>query len=140
MWIGTTLAIIAGCSALVGQGGNRVFVFVIGYLIIAALLLRAWLVLPHQAMVQARDKLLQPLTDEYERALSETISGTMGDTAAINEGTERLAALQKRYEQVRNSFPTWPIEIAQLRGLVTLLILPVLFALLPLLIDMFTKK
>jgi hypothetical protein len=140
LWISTTLVIIAGCSALVGQGGNRVFIFVISYLIIAALLLRAWLVLPHQAMVQARNKLLQPLTNEYERALSETTSGAMGDTAAINEGTGRLTALQKRYEQVRNSFPTWPIEIAQLRGLVTLLILPVLFALLPLLIDMFRKK
>ena len=76
----------------------------------------------------------------YERALSETMSGAMSDLAAINEGTERLAALRKRYDEVRDSFPTWPIEIMQLRGLVTLLILPVLLALLPLLLDLFTKK
>jgi hypothetical protein len=68
------------------------------------------------------------------------MSGEMRDLVVINEGTERLAALRKRYEEVHDSFPTWPIEIMQLRGLVTLLILPVLLALLPLLLDLFTKK
>jgi hypothetical protein len=110
------------------------------YLLAASLLLRAWLVLPHQAMVQARNKLLHPLTNEYERALGETMSGAMSHVAAINEGTERLVALRKRYEEVHNGFPTWPIEIMQLRGLALLLILPVLLTLLPLLLDLFTKK
>jgi hypothetical protein len=131
---------VFGGSVLQGLGATILFSNFMVYLLIATLPLRAWLVLPHQVMVQARNKLLQPLTNEYERALGETMSGTLGDTTVINEGTERLIALQKRYEQVRNSFPTWPIEIAQLRGLVTLLILPVLLALLPLLVDLFTKK
>ncbi len=63
-----------------------------------------------------------------------------GDTIAINEGTERLAAVQKRYEQIRNSFPTWPIEMVQLRRLAIGLILPFLLSLLPPLVDLFTKK
>jgi hypothetical protein len=68
------------------------------------------------------------------------LSGARGDVAAIKEGTERLAALRKSYEEVRDSIPTWPIEIMQMRGLVTLLILPVLLTLLPLLLGLFTQK
>jgi hypothetical protein len=142
------LVMIAGCSIAVFWGSTSSLGFgrilfladIVAYLLLASLPLRAWLALPHQAMVQARNKLLQPLTNEYERALAETMSGAMSDATAINEGTEWLVALRKRYEEVRNSFPTWPIEIMQLRGLVTLLILPVLLALLPLLLDLFTKK
>ena len=75
-----------------------------------------------------------PLTDEYERAISETMASAKGDNEAIIAGTERLAALQKRYEQVRNSFPTWSIEIVQLRRL------PLLLSLLPSFLNVLTKK
>jgi len=144
LWIGTTLVLIEASYALVGwSSGSKGFdiVFIVGnlllYLILASLLLITWVVLPHQAMVQARNEFLQPLSDEYERTLRETMPSAKGETAEINAGTGRLTALQKRYEQVRNSFPTWPVEIMQLRSLVTLLILPVLLALLPLLINLF---
>ena len=40
----------------------------------------------------------------------------------------------------RNSFPTWPIEIMQLRDLVIVLTLLLLLAVLPGLIEMFVKK
>jgi hypothetical protein len=142
LWISITLVMIGVCFALSSRSLDLTFFLgaIATYLITVPLLLIAWLVLPHHVMVQARNELLQPLTNEYERALCETMSGAMGDTAAINEGTERLVALRKRYEEVRNSFPTWPIEIMQLRGMMTLLILPVLLALLPLLVDLFTKK
>jgi hypothetical protein len=147
LWISTPLVVIAGCSIPAFWGStsslfDRIFLLgdILFYLLAASLLLRAWLVLPHQAMVQARNKLLHPLTNEYERALGETMSGAMSHVAAINEGTERLVALRKRYDEVHSGFPTWPIEIMQLRGLALLLILPVLLTLLPLLLDLFTKK
>ncbi|HTK09049.1 MAG TPA: hypothetical protein VL485_17905 [Ktedonobacteraceae bacterium] len=147
LWISTPLIVIAGCSIPAFWGSasslfDRIFLLgdILFYLLAASLLLRAWLVLPHQAMVQARNRLLHPLTNEYERALGETMSGTMSDATAVNEGTERLVALRKRHEEVHSGFPTWPIEIMQLRGLVTLLILPVLLALLPFLLDLFAKK
>ncbi len=44
------------------------------------------------------------------------------------------------WEEVRNSFPTWPLEIMPLHALVILLILPVLIAVLPSLINLFTKQ
>lgn len=147
LWITIPLMIIVGCGiaawgSIFSQGIDRIFLLgdILLYLFAAALLLGTWIVVPHQAMVQARNKLLQPLTHEHERALGETMAGAMSDLAAINEGTERLTALRKRYEEVRDSFPTWPIEILQLRGLVTILILPILLALLPLLLDLFTRK
>jgi hypothetical protein len=147
LWIAIPLVVIAGCAAPAFWGSassqaDRILILgdVVFYLLAAALPLRAWLALPHQAMVQARNKLLQPLTNEYEQTLSEMLSGARGDVAAIKEGTERLAALRKSYEEVRDSIPTWPIEIMQFRGLVTLLILPVLLTLLPLLLGLFTKQ
>lgn len=147
LWIATPLVVIAGCAAPAFWGSassqsDRILILgdVVFYLLAAALPLRAWLALPHQAMVQARNKLLQPLTNEYEQTLGEMLSGATGDVAAIKEGTERLAALRKSYEEVRDSIPTWPIEIMQFRGLVTLLILPVILTLLPLLLGLFTKQ
>jgi len=147
LWISTPLVVIAGCSIPAFWGSTSSFfdrIFLLGdillYLLAASLLLRAWLVLPHQAMVQARNKLLHPLTNEYERALGETMSGAMSHVTAMNEGTERLVAVRKRYEEVHSGFPTWPIEILQLRGLVMLLILPILLTLLPLLLALFTQK
>jgi hypothetical protein len=146
LWIIIPLMIVIGCGiagwgSIFSRGVDRVLLLsdILFYLLAASLLLGTWIVLPHQTMVQARNKLLQPLTDEYERALGEMMSGGMSDLAEINEGTERLVALRKRYEEVRDSFPIWPIEIMQLRGLVTLLILPVLLSLLPLLLDLFMK-
>lgn len=146
LWIATPLVVIAGCAAPAFWGSassqsDRILILgdVVFYLLAAALPLRAWLALPHQAMVQARNKLLQPLTNEYEQTLGEMLSGDRGNVAVITEGTERLAALRKSYEEVRDSIPTWPIEIVQLRGLVTLLILPVLLTLLPLFLGLFAK-
>jgi hypothetical protein len=147
LWTATPLVVIAGCAAPVFWGSassqsDRVLILgdVMFYLLAAALPLRTWLALPRQAMVQARNKLLQPLTYEYEQTLGEMLSGARGDVAAIKEGTERLAALRASYEEVRDSIPTWPIEIVQLRGLVTLLVLPALLTLLPLLISLFTGQ
>jgi hypothetical protein len=146
LWITLPLMIVIGCGIagwgnLFSHGIDRIFLLgdIVFYLLAASLLLVTWIIFPHQVMVQARNQLLHPLTNEYERALAETMSGEMHDVAAIKEGTKRLVALRKRYEEVRDSFPTWPIEIMQLRGLVTLLILPLLLALLPLLLGLFAK-
>jgi hypothetical protein len=144
LWISIALVMIGVCTALSlsSHGFNVTYLLaaIVCYLITLPTLLIAWLAWPHHVMEQARDELLQPLTDEYERAINETMPSAMGDTEAINAGTERLAALQKRYEQIRNSFPTWPIEIVQLRRLAIVLLLPLLLSLLPSLLDVFTKK
>jgi hypothetical protein len=144
LWISVTLVMIGVCSAIsLGLHGFNVTYLLAAiacYLIILPSLLTTWLAWLHLVMVQFRNELLLPLSDEYERAVIETMPSAAGDTAAIIAGTERLAALQKRYEQVRNSYPTWPIELVQLRRLAIVLILPLLLALLPSLLDVLTKK
>ena len=60
-------------------------------------------------------------------------------TAAIAERTERLVALRKCYDQVRGSFPTWPVEISFAGKLVFVLFLPLLTSLVPAVISLVTK-
>jgi hypothetical protein len=112
----------------------------ISYLTLLIVLAIGWLALPHQVMVQARNQQLQPLTEEYERVLVETRPVVNEQTAQIVAGTERLAALKQRYELVQETFPTWPIQVVEMRRLAVAWLLPTLIALLPALFDVFTRK
>jgi hypothetical protein len=112
----------------------------ITYLTLVIALAFGWLALPHRVMVQARNEHLQPITEEYERVLMETKPAANEETAQIVAGTERLSALKQRYELVRDTFPTWPIQIVEMRRLSIVLLLPALISLLPALLSVFTKK
>lgn len=144
-WIGIALIVIGVCAVIALSPQQRldlgyIFSAIACYLIAIPALVAAWLALPHHVMLHARNELLQPLAKEYERAIRETMPSIQDETAAVVAGTERLAALQKRYEQIYNSFPTWPIELVQMRRLALVLILPILLSLLPSLIDFFIKR
>jgi hypothetical protein len=144
-WIATALIVIGICAVIALSPGQKmdlgfIFAGITSYLIAIPALVAAWLALPHHVMLHARNELLQPLAEEYERAIRETMPSTRDETAAVVAGTERLAALQKRYEQIHNSFPTWPIELVQMRRLALVLILPILLSLLPSLLDFFIKR
>lgn len=91
-------------------------------------------------MVQARNEHLQPFTEEYERVLLETKPAADEETAQIVAGTERLSALKQRYELVRDTFPTWPIQMVEMSRLVAALLLPAIISLLPALLSAFTKN
>ena len=138
MMLATSLALLAAIQRF--SSPVDIIIVTASYLVLLLGLVVSWLLLPHHVMLQARKELLQPLTDEYEQAIKEAMPSIKGDTPAIVAGTERLAALQKRYEQVRDSFPTWPIEIVQMRRLAIALLLPLLFSLLPSLLGVFIKK
>jgi hypothetical protein len=58
---------------------------------------------------------------------------------AIAEGTERLVTLRKCYDQVRGSFPTWPVEISTASKLGLAVFLPLLTSLVPAVIYLVTK-
>ena len=112
----------------------------IGYLILVIILAIGWLALPHHDMIQARNEHLKPITEEYEQVLMETRPVGDEQTAHIVSGTERLSALKQRYELVRDTFPTWPLQIVEMRRLTVALLLPVIVSLLPALISVFTKR
>jgi hypothetical protein len=103
-----------------------------GYVVFTPLLLIGWLASPHRAMKKARDATLQPLADEFQRAIAQAVPSAQDDAAAIKADTDRLAELKRRYELLRDSFPIWPIRIQLLRSLVATAILPLISSLIPL--------
>jgi len=80
-------------------------------------------------MVRARDEALQPLADEFQQALMQSISSVEHDVRTVVAGTRRLAALKQRYDLVRDTFPTWPLEIKALSRLTVTVILPIVLSL-----------
>jgi hypothetical protein len=89
-------------------------------------------------MVKAREEALGPLAEAFQQALLQSLSSSEPDMQTLVVQTRRLTALKQRYDVVRETFPTWPIEIrAFLRVIVTVtvpallpLVLPPLAALL----------
>ncbi len=106
------------------------------YVTLTPALLIGWLVFPHRVMVRARDEVLQPLADEYQHALMQSLSSVEHDTRTIVAETRRLAPLKQRYDLVRSTFPTWPLEIDALGRLVVTVILPLLIPLIASLISL----
>lgn len=106
------------------------------YVTLTPALLIGWLVFPHRVMVRARDEVLQPLADEYQHALMQSLSPVEHDTRTIVAETRRLATLKQRYDLVRSTFPTWPLEIDALGRLVVTVILPLLIPLIVSLISL----
>jgi hypothetical protein len=109
------------------------------YLTTVIILAIGWLALPHHVMIQARNEHLNPITEEYEQVLMETRPAGDEETVEIVAGTERLSALKQRYELVRDTFPTWPLQVVEMRHLGVALLLPALISLLPALFSVFTK-
>jgi hypothetical protein len=103
------------------------------YVVLTPSLLIGWLVFPHRVMVRARDETLQPLADEFQQALMQSLSSVTHDTRTVVATTRRLAALKQHYDLVRETFPTWPLEINTVSRLVVTAILP---AFLPLVISL----
>jgi hypothetical protein len=143
LWISNATLIAGLCLilSLSSRGHDHVFFIVLlfGYLILFPAILMAWLALPHREMVRARNVHLQTIVGEYNKTLQETGGSITGPTAAIAEGTERLVTLQKRHEQVKGSFPTWPVEISFASRLGLTLFLPLLTSFVPAVINLLTK-
>jgi len=138
MMFAISLGILAVSQRFASLGGITIIATL--YLVFILTLVIGWLALPHHMMLQARNELLQPITDEYEQAVKETLPSITGDTATIVAGTERLTALQDRYKLLRDNFPVWPLEIVQMRRLGIVLFLPVVLSILPTLLDLLTKR
>jgi hypothetical protein len=126
-WVGGVLS--AGIHSLL-----RLEVVILGacYVVFTPLLLIGWLASPHRAMKEARDAALQPLADEFQRAIAQAVPSAQDDAAAIKAGTDRLAELKRRYEFLRDSFPVWPMRTQPLRSLVGTAVLPLISSLIPL--------
>jgi hypothetical protein len=143
LWISTIMLIAGLCfiTSLGSRAHDSVFFIVIlsGYLIVFPAIMTVWLALPHRKMIQARNVHLETIIDEYNKTLQGTSASITEPTAAIAEGTERLETLQKRYEQVKGSFPAWPVQISFASRLGLTLLLPLLTSFVPAVINLLTK-
>jgi hypothetical protein len=143
LWLSTAMLIAGLCFvfSLRSRGFDSVYFLVLlfGLLILFPAMLTVWLALPHREMKRARDVQLQPIVDEYSKTIHETGASMTERTVAIAERTERLVALRKCYDQVRGSFPTWPVEISFASKLGLAVFLPLLTSLVPAVISLVTK-
>ncbi len=106
------------------------------YVALTPSLLIGWLLFPHRVMVRARDETLQPLADEFQQALMQSLSSAEHDTRTVVAGTRRLAALKQRYDLVRDTFPTWPLKINTVSRLVVTALFPLMLPLIASLISL----
>jgi len=96
------------------------------YLILTPLLFYSLLWSPHKALLHARDEILKPLADEFQRESSESIPLGKNKARALKSKTDRLYEIKRQYELIRESFPEWPLDTNSLRNLVTTSILPLI--------------
>jgi hypothetical protein len=145
LWISTVLLAGGLCFgiSLNSRTTDHVYALtlLLGYLILFPAMLMAWLSLPHREMVRARNAHLRGLAAAFDKTIEETKTAEAAaiPTDAITQKTERLAALQKHYDQVKTSFPTWPVAISFSKRLGLTLFLPLLTSFVPAVINMVTK-
>ncbi len=89
-----------------------------------------WLMVPHEAMEDARNAVLQSLATEFQAAIIQTTPAADADANTIKAGTDRLSELNRRYQLLQSTYPTWPLEIVQVRRLIGAISLPAIITLL----------
>ena len=104
---------------------------VIAYLILAPSLLMGWLALPHHLMLKDRQATLLPLANEFQQIATKSASVTEEEIPKILADTDHLSAIKQRYELLNKTFPTWPVEIKQMRNIIAALGISALLQLLP---------
>ncbi len=100
------------------------------YVALTPALLIGWLFFPHYIMLKTRNEMLQPLTEQYQQALMQSLSFNENDTRSLVSGTRRLSALKQQYDLLQNTFPVWPLETSALSRLGVTVFLPLLIPLL----------
>jgi hypothetical protein len=129
--IATIFGAVSAGMIIASQATNRApfqraetIALLILYTLLLPLLFAFWLWAPHQAQLRARGKALQPLTDEYQRALAETLPTPEAGAEALEKRTKRLEAIQAQYKLIKLSFPVWPLPAEQLTRLTAITSLP----------------
>lgn len=100
------------------------------YLVLLPFVFANWLWFPHQALLDAREKVLAPLAEEFKLAAIQNSQLKDETTETIKARTERLTEIKKQYELIRDTFPIWPLQVQPLRNLLATSIMPAVTSLL----------
>lgn len=96
------------------------------YLILLPMLTIALLLVPHRAMVRARDTVVDPLSRTFE-AFVEKVRPVAGDTAEqISSKNQQLSQIKLQVETLQKAYPVWPIETLRLRQVAITALLPII--------------
>jgi hypothetical protein len=133
--LGTTLTfyetVMISVANNIPSSGLDAAVLIIAYLILAPSLLMGWLAFPHHLMLKDRQATLLPLVNEFQQIATKSVLVTEEETPKILADTDRLSAIKRRYELLDETFPTWPVEIRQMRNIIAALGISALLQFLP---------
>ncbi|GAC1346453.1 MAG: hypothetical protein NVSMB27_10100 [Ktedonobacteraceae bacterium] len=101
------------------------------YVILVPATLIGWLWIPHQVMVEDRDAVLHEVAAQFQLTILEIASSPHNDIKRITINTLHLSKLKARYELLKETYPTWPLEVVQIRQLVLLALIPAIGAIIP---------
>jgi hypothetical protein len=130
LWVGMVALVwyTVGVAILIPQilrTPSFAVVTVLLYAVALATIVLGGLRIPHDAMVQARDRQLEPISAAFERGVADTATTLVANSSDIEEGTHRLSALADRYAQLQKAYPAWPmpaIWTRQFLGQVTVVV------------------
>ena len=95
--------------------------FVAGiYISLIPVLFFSWLWLPHKAMIEARNRKLQPLADRFLESVEATQLSGEDSAERIKARTEELTELKRQYELLKDTYPVWPIRIQKIRKVIAI--------------------
>ncbi|GCE31692.1 hypothetical protein KDA_71760 [Dictyobacter alpinus] len=106
-------------------------VLIIAYAVVTPNVILGWLITPHTFMLKVRDEILKPLIDEFDTIVNHPQAFAKDDVAGITADNNRLTAIKQRYDLIVDIFPTWPLEVKQIRRIVATLTLPAVISLIP---------
>lgn len=108
------------------------------YLVIVPLLIVGCLRVPHEAMRKERDKILQPLADNFLKVMPPSTTRLIDndDTDGLKKETDYLNEIKRQYDLLREIYPTWPLPVQTVRRLVAFSSLPVLTGIISLVVKL----
>jgi hypothetical protein len=124
------MAFVASASGVKVLERPETWLLGIGYLITIPALFVGWLAEPHRAMKAARDVALHRLSEQFTRAMSETMSSSCEDSATIKASTDRLTEMARQCGFLKATIPVFPVRMDAARWLLLTSLAPVVTSLL----------
>jgi len=111
---------------------------IIMYVALLPLIFGAPLWTAHKAMLLAKDKLIRPVSEQFDKAFSLTLGNLRDSRKTVDNHLERTGQLQKVHSMVKQ-IPEWPVDFQIVRQFLISLAPPALGIIFPLLKYLLTK-
>ena len=112
----------------------------LGFIALPPLVLWAWLFTPHRAMLDARERMIAPITAAFlagqldgiaapvtgppDPASAEQKAPTVDSGKALSTSSDHLEQLGRRRDLLMAAYPTWPMRLVELRAVWATALLP----------------